>query len=141
VKKWLALALVPAVLLGGFWLNGWYQEGQFYGYVHKYSGRDDSGYKFATRDWLDEHHDEVRAYGQASCTWLAQQPEAPDIDPTLDTFSGHMDMHYVRRIADSTELPVSEHARYLVVTAAWAYLCQDTSDSRTSLPPGVDDGD
>lgn len=139
VKKLLSLAVVPAVLLGGYWLNRWANEMQFYAYVYTYAGRDDSGYKFATRDWLDAHHDEVRTYGQASCQWLAQQPEAPDVDAALETNSGQMDRNYVRGVADATQMPVSVNARYLVVTAAWAYLCPGTEDSRTSLPPGVED--
>jgi hypothetical protein len=141
VRKHVAVgvwAAIPAVVFGVYELNRWNTEAMFYGDVEHGVGRDDTAYEFATRDWLNTHHDDVLAYGRASCDWLAEQPEVPDV-ASIDAPSVHMEMNYVRN-AGSAVLPVNKHARYIVVNSAWAYLCQDTRDTRASLPPGVEDG-
>jgi hypothetical protein len=111
-----------------YWFNGYVDKVQFFGYIEKYSH-----VPKPERVWLDEHHDLVLADGRAYCEWLAQFPEVPEVVPSGEADVGTFRSRYVRDTADSTELSVSDRARYTVLAAAGAYFCDSTVESRTSF--------
>ena len=110
------------------WFNGYVNKVQFFGYIQKYSHVPQP-----ERTWLDEHHDVVLADGRAYCDWLAQFPEVPEVVPSGQADVGKFRVRYVKATADSSQLAVSDRARYTVLAAAGAYFCHGTVDSRTSF--------
>lgn len=111
-----------------YWFNGYVNKVQFFAYIEKYSHVPQP-----ERNWLDEHHDLVLADGRAYCDWLAGFPEVPEVVPSGEADLGKFRARYVKSTADSTELAVSDRARYTVLAAAGAYFCHSTVESRTSF--------
>jgi hypothetical protein len=89
----------------------------------------------ADEQWWQANQDRVLSAGQASCDWLEEQPEVGD---ELQGPTGPM---LRSQYLDESETinTLSERQRFnsTVIEYAWAYLCIDTRNSRTSLPPGI----
>ena len=86
--------------------------------------------------WWQDHKDQILLEGKASCVWLEEQPE---LDEGEYQDEGLLTQQYLDE-SDITTTLNNTAVRKNVVELAWADLCIDTRNSRTSLPWGaVDD--
>jgi hypothetical protein len=86
----------------------------------------------ADQEWLSAHHDKVLAAGEASCRWLESQPAVATVVPSGEATVGAVRTRYVQATAGAPVLEVHPRTFDRVVTLAWAYLCRDIVESRTS---------
>jgi hypothetical protein len=85
--------------------------------------------------WWQTHQDRVLSEGWASCAWLERQPEFDDEHQGPEAWM--LRSQYLDESDTINALGRNRRFNRTVVEYAWAYLCIDTRNSRTSLPPGI----
>jgi hypothetical protein len=85
--------------------------------------------------WWQANQDRMLSEGWASCKWLEDQPEFDD--ELQGPESWMLRQQYLQETDTLNALGGSKRFNRTVVDYAWAYLCIDTRNSKTSLPPGV----
>ena len=87
------------------------------------------------RAWAKGHPELILAEGSRACQWLSERPKAPDVDPTGRLLRDRLVARYLR---DTTAEPIaliSQVDRWIVVSAAWRYLCWHEQDEHTATFP------
>ena len=84
--------------------------------------------------WWQTNRDRILSAGWASCEWLESRPE---IHEGQGPREWELSRQYLRGTDALHSLSSRQPFRKTVVANAWAYLCSDTRNSRTSLPAGA----
>jgi hypothetical protein len=136
--KWLAVAAV-ALCVGLLVVSALTSQGpDEAGFVRQVEKRVDLAKADSGIDlqWWQENQDLVLEEAWASCQWLEALPEFEN--PYQGPEEQFLEQQYLRESDMTAVLSGDRRFSNIVVEYAWAYLCIDTRNSRTSLPPGIE---
>lgn len=139
----MSAVLVAALVIGGVAAFRYVTNPSrhFLNYLHAYAtqwrGSALGGQQQHDQAWISNHPAAVVAEGRRACTWLASQPDAPNVDPTGRSDMSRMAMRYVARV-EGRDLPLARVTKWNVVGGAWNYLCPDEKDA-TTAPTSLND--
>jgi hypothetical protein len=91
------------------------------------------------RMWAESHPALILAEGYRACDWLAEQPSAPDVDPSGRSEVNIVEGRYIRATQHAPIAQLYPMSRRVVVTGAWAYLCEYDRNVHTAPTSRYDD--
>jgi hypothetical protein len=133
------VALLAAITLAGLMVTlsacqGSADESGFLRHVERAFDRSEAT-PTGDGQWWQANRDRVLSEGWASCNWLEGQPEFDDELQGPEQWM--LRSQYLDESDSIDALGGSRRFNRTVVDLAWAELCMETRNSRTSLPPGV----
>ncbi|MFL6178636.1 MAG: hypothetical protein ACJ74E_02150 [Actinomycetes bacterium] len=93
------------------------------------------GKSVADEQWWQANQDRVLSAGWASCEWLEAQAEFDDEYQGPEQWM--LKQQYLQEKDTIKALGGDPRFNRTLIDYAWAYLCIDTRNSRTALPPGA----
>jgi len=108
-------------------------------YVPGWRSSTSRGVPARDRDWIERHPDAVLIEEDASCTWLASQPDVPSLVTSGSATVGATQGRYLQQTVGSTVVDIDERSRSGIVAGAWEFLCHGAREAHTSPASTYDD--